>query len=184
MIYFVRHGEAAAGWGAHPDPGLSAKGKAQAEQVCIALRQNAIATILTSPMMRCQETAAPFAAASGLVAAIEPRVTEIPTPADVADRVTWLRDLMAGSWHAAPQMIQDWRQTLIDTVSAMPANTVVFSHFVAINALVGHAEGRDEVTVFRPDNCSITVFSPSETGLRLVSRGNEAGTKVLYFQFT
>ena len=30
MIYLVRHGEAAASWGDHPDPGLSELGQKQA----------------------------------------------------------------------------------------------------------------------------------------------------------
>ena len=30
-LYLVRHGHAAAGWGDHPDPGLDALGRAEAE---------------------------------------------------------------------------------------------------------------------------------------------------------
>jgi len=179
MIYLVRHGEAAAGWGQHPDPGLSEKGQAQAEAVALALQDNDIQHALTSPMQRCQETAASFASSSSLQLTIEPRVTEIPTPPNIEDRVTWLRNLMSGNWSDTPDLIQNWRDTLIKTISTLPENTVVFSHFIAINAIVGQLEGSDTVTVFRPDHCSVTQVQPTKSGLKLITRGEEAGTKVL-----
>ncbi|MEM8617081.1 MAG: histidine phosphatase family protein, partial [Pseudomonadota bacterium] len=98
MIFFVRHGEAAAKWGDHPDPGLSETGRAQAEAVAAFLASQKIDAVLTSPMQRCQETAAPFCQLSGLSAQIDAAFTEIPTPSDVTDRVPWLRALMSGEW--------------------------------------------------------------------------------------
>ncbi len=179
MIYLVRHGEAAAGWGQHPDPGLSEKGQAQAAGVADILQNKGIDHGLTSPMQRCQDTAAPFAATASFQLNIEPRVTEIPTPTGIEDRIDWLRNLMSGNWADTEELIKNWRRTLIETLSALPENTVVFSHFIAINAIVGHLEGSDAVTVFRPDHCSITQIQPSKSGLKLFARGKEAGTKVL-----
>lgn len=179
MIYLVRHGEAAESWGTHPNPGLSDLGRKQAEAVISILSTFDICRILTSPMQRCQETSDPFARFMGQSAEIEPRVTEIPTPSDIDDRIPWLRALMAGTWDEAPQLVKDWRSALIETVTGLPTGTVVFSHFIAINALVGHVENRPEVTVFKPTYCSITKFEASSNGLRLVERGAEASTKVL-----
>lgn len=179
MIHFIRHGEAAAGWGAHPDPGLSKKGHAQAQQVALQLPDTGVSAVYASPMQRCQETAIPFANRSGLRVITEPRVTEIPTPPEIADRVTWLRTLMAGTWDSAPAIVLDWRRALLDAVETLPDNSVVFSHFIAINAIVGHLENDQRVTVFRPDHCSMTRLERSEEGLRLAERGNEAGTRVL-----
>jgi broad specificity phosphatase PhoE len=178
MIYLVRHGEAASSWGEHPNPGLSPKGHIQAETVAAKL-PSGISNAISSPMQRCIETSAPFAKLSNLSVPIEPFVTEIPTPSDTQDRVTWLRALMAGQWDSTPQLVKDWRENLIKTVSALPPQTVVFSHFIAINALVGHLEGRQDVTVFKPDHCSVTTLGQGANGLTLIKRGNEAGTKVL-----
>ena len=110
MIYLVRHGEAAAHWGEHPNPGLSETGAAQAEAVAQTLVQNgSIRQAFTSPMQRCVETAAPFAKVSGLSAPVATEITEIPTPADIADRRAWLSTLMAGTWDQAPALVTDWR---------------------------------------------------------------------------
>ena len=108
MIYLVRHGEAASSWGSHPDPGLSQKGQTQAGTVAAILPSD-ITNALTSPMQRCRETSAPFAELSGLNIRVEPFVTEIPTPTDIEDRLTWLKNLMAGQWDTTPQLVKDWR---------------------------------------------------------------------------
>ncbi len=179
MIYLVRHGEAAESWGAHPDPGLSETGRTQADTAAEALNVFEVKHAISSPMQRCQETSAPFISKSGLILTINPAVTEIPTPPEITDRVSWLRDLMLGSWETVPDSVQNWRNTLIQTVSNLPDETVVFSHFIAINAIVGQFENRSNVTVFRPDHCSITRLEITPSGLALVARGQEAGTKIL-----
>lgn len=179
MIYLVRHGEAAASWGSHPDPGLSETGQAQAESVAQALLRDPITRAITSPMARCQETASYFAKASGLDLAIETAVTEIPTPSDVTNRVPWLRALMSGQWNDAPDLVKDWRSALIDTLTTLPDQTVVFTHFVAVNAVVGSVEGTDNVTVFRPNYCSVTKLDNTSGALRLVEVGQSLETKVL-----
>jgi broad specificity phosphatase PhoE len=58
------------------------------------------------------------------------------------------------------------------------ADCVVFSHFIAINAAVGHATGDDRVVSFRPDNCSITIMETNGDNITLVKRGDEADTRV------
>ena len=177
MIYLVRHGEAAAGWGDHPDPGLSALGKAQAERVGQVLHARGATSLISSPMQRCQETAAPFSRLCGLTPRIVPAVSEIMTPEGVADRVAWLRDLMGGQW---PDNMVPWCAGAHDAVSELPDASVVFSHFVAINAIVGQITGQSDVLVFKPGHCSITILGRDKRGnLTLESLGDEAATKVL-----
>jgi broad specificity phosphatase PhoE len=179
MIYFVRHGEAAAGWGEHPDPGLSDKGWIQAEAVAKRLIALDISSVFSSPMARCQETASAYADLAAQPATIEPAVTEIPTPSDVDDRRTWLRNLMAGDWANTPDQVKSWHSDLLNTVSQLPDNTVVFSHFIAINAIVGHLTGAASVTVFRPNYCSVTTLARRGSELTLVERGDSLETRVL-----
>ncbi|MGB2220660.1 MAG: phosphoglycerate mutase family protein, partial [Henriciella sp.] len=54
MIMLVRHGEAAASWGAHKDPGLSETGHQQAAVVAEELSFFNHEQIITSPMRRCR----------------------------------------------------------------------------------------------------------------------------------
>lgn len=179
MIYLVRHGEASAGWGHVHDPGLSELGVRQARQVAETLRDQAIEQALTSPMARCQQTAAPFSELSGLPAKIDPAVTEIPTPQGLDDRVSWLRGFMSGSWDQAPSIIADWRMALLERAHALNEQTIVFTHFIAINTIVGHIKGSQAVTSFRPGHCSVTKLCRTANGLEIDSLGSEAATQVL-----
>ena len=75
-------------------------------------------------------------------------------------------------------MLAQWREDVIAALTGRTEDTVVFSHFVAINVAAGAALRDDRVMVFRPDNCSVTVFESENGKLRLVERGHEAETKV------
>lgn len=177
MIYLVRHGEAAAGWGDHPDPGLSDLGHKQAEAVGRALLGLGANHLICSPMQRCRETASPLAAMLDRPAHIVPAISEIITPPGISDRVTWLRDLMAGTW---PPNMDEWCRAAYDAVVALPDGTAVFSHFVAINAIAGQITGRKDVLIFKPGHCSVTVLEQTPAGkLQVKSWGEEAATRVL-----
>ena len=77
LIHLVRHAEPAGSWGSHPDPGLSELGRAQARAVVRTLAGLSPRATVSSPLLRCQETAAPFAVVAGLAPRIEPRVAQI-----------------------------------------------------------------------------------------------------------
>jgi broad specificity phosphatase PhoE len=180
-IRMVRHGRAEAGFGESMDPALDALGREQAEAVAQRLSGIGPVPILSSPLRRTRETAAPLAKLWKREPAIEVAVAEIPSPKGMTleERVTWLRKLMGGSWHDASRDLAMWREDCIATVAAIPADTVIFSHYVAINVIAGAATSDDRVVVFSPDNCSVTVFETDGQTLRLIEKGNEASlTKV------
>ena len=181
MIYLVRHGEAAASWGNHPNPGLSELGRKQAKSVASVLHEKGAIAALTSPMQRCRETAASFEHMRSISARITPEVSEIQTPDDVADRVAWLRQFMAGYWEHEGIAYTNWRQAMIDVLDTLAPQTVVFSHFVAINAIVSGLMDDPRVTVFRPGYCSVTVLSRHDGSgrLQVAELGSESATRVL-----
>jgi broad specificity phosphatase PhoE len=53
-------------------------------------------------------------------------------------------------------------------------DTLVFSHFVAINAAVGLATKSDTVTRFKPGHASVTILCNSSGVLTVESLGEEA----------
>jgi hypothetical protein len=56
---------------------------------------------------------------------------------------------------------------------------VIFSHFIAINAVIGGVIGDDRLVIRSLDNCSITIFERDATGnLLLVHGGHEADTLI------
>ena len=185
-VYIIRHGSPASTWGdnANADPGLDAKGRAQAQDAATALLAlpQPPRFVISSPLARCRETAAPFAKAVGSAPRIEHHVAEIPTPAAIAleDRPAWLRHAFAQDWSDIEGDIDYavWRDQVAATVTAS-ADTAVFSHFVAINAAVSAATNDPRVLCFQPCHCSITVFETDGKKLTLIQRGAEAQTKIV-----
>lgn len=181
LVRLVRHGRAAAGWNVDPDPGLDAVGSHQAVHVGGLLSPLGPMAVVSSPLRRCRETAEPLAGAWGAVIAVEPRVAEIPSPEGVAmaDRVEWLREAMRGTWAALGDRYTRYRDDVVAAVAALPTDTVVFSHFVAINAVIGAATGDDRLVIRSLDNASVTVVEVTATGtVRLVEGGHEADTLI------
>jgi len=174
-LFLIRHGEPTAAWGAPGgDAPLSPLGLAQAADAAERLRARGVGAAIVSPLKRCRETAAAFEMETGTVAHVVDAVAEIPSPA-VADRRAWLAEVMESRWSALPALA-GFRARLLDALAALREDTAVFSHFVAINAAVGAAEGRDEVLVFKPAHASITELALEGGRLRLVARGGETPT--------
>ena len=174
LLYLVRHGEPASGWGeTNPDPGLSPLGLAQAAYAAGQLRTRRVGFAITSPLLRCRETAAAFEMETGVQAVASNGVREVPTPATIADRRAWLAGVMAGTWSQHPELAA-FRAGVVATLCGQNVDTAVFSHYVAINAAVGAALGDDAVMVFKPAHASITILSNDGGDLRLVERGAEA----------
>lgn len=179
MICLVRHGEAAAGWGHAKDPGLSPIGLRQAESVGEELSNLGLKHGFASPMARCQQTSLPFSRRTGIAIITEPDVSEIPTLPGLDDRIGWLKQFMSGTWQDAEPVLQDWRTALIATLESIPDESVVFTHFVAINTVVGHLEDSQLVTSFRPGYCSTTKLERGPSGLLVKERGSESATRIL-----
>ena len=185
-IYLVRHGRAAAGWDDDPDPGLDAVGREQASETARRLAELAPMSLVSSPLRRCQETAAFLSALwDGRSITVEPLVSEIPSPDGVplGQRVPWLRAAMAGTWSDLGHRYTDFRDAVVAYIASRPQDTVVFSHFIAINAVIGACLGDDRVVIDSLDNASVTIVETSaQSGggapLRLVERGRQANTLI------
>jgi broad specificity phosphatase PhoE len=180
-ITLIRHGRAAAGWDADPDPALDELGRSQAEAVAAALATTDARRIVTSPLLRCRETARPLADRWSIAPRVAPEVAEIPSPDGIAmaDRVTWLRAAMAGTWADLGPRYGEYRDGAAAFIAQLPTDTVVFSHFIAINAVIGAATHDDRLVIASLDNCSQTVVEiGADQSLHLISTGEQADTLI------
>jgi broad specificity phosphatase PhoE len=185
ILYLVRHGRVAVNSANPLDPELSHDGGEQARVAARDLyaRLPAPLPILSSPLRRCRETAAPLAQLWGAQQQLEQRVAEIPSPQPTAAaRNAWLKQLLESTWadlvRDANQMgfsevLAAWRRGVLEAVCSCNADTVIFSHFVPLNVVVGTALGQDRVVCFRPDNASVTIVETLGKGIRLIELGRE-----------
>jgi broad specificity phosphatase PhoE len=180
-IYLVRHGEAAASWGQSPDPGLSELGRVQALNVARALQPVVTDTesvLISSPLSRTLETAAPLASESGLTVQVNEAFREIQAPVPLAERQTWLRQFMQERWDEQPDSLHAWRDRPRRELLALQTDAVIFTHFLVINAVVGQIQGAEATLCCWPDNGSITHLRIGDNGLELVALGAQMKTVV------
>ncbi|HEY5859035.1 MAG TPA: histidine phosphatase family protein [Actinomycetota bacterium] len=179
-LFLVRHGRAAAGWDDDADPGLDDIGRRQATRVAARLAPAGPLDIWTSPLRRCRETASPLAATWGTAPIVQNAVAEIPSPEgiEMGARVPWLRAAMAGRWGELGERYTSFRDGAAAQMLTATRDTVVFSLFVAINAVIGAALGDDRLVIRSLDNCSVTIIDITDGRLVLVEGGEEADTLI------
>ena len=183
IVRLVRHGQASAGWGTDPDPDLDDVGGSQANNVADLLQTHVGDTpieVWTSPLLRCQSTARPFVEAQSADVLIVDAVREIPSPRNISanERIEWLRGAMEGTWSELGGEFLSYRDNLIDVMRSVLHDTVVFSHFIAINAIIGACLGDDRLVIRHLDNTSVTTIDVTDGALTLIEGGNEAETVI------
>jgi broad specificity phosphatase PhoE len=179
-LYLIRHGKAGATWDDRdPDPGLNEIGCAQAEARATDLAARGPLPLITSPLRRTRETAAALERRWSVSAEVDPRIGEITAPAgSSANRVEWLKDVLQRRWRELDRPLDRWRQQVLEAILGIARDTVLVSHFVAINVAVGHALGDDRITCFSPENGSCTVLDLEGDNLRLVELGAEGAGRI------
>jgi broad specificity phosphatase PhoE len=177
-IYLIRHGEAAAAWGEDPDPGLSPLGRQQAQAVRDELEMSRELVLISSPLLRAQETAQPLAAALRSSVRIDPRFRELPSPVGMENRQAWLQQFMKQEWREQSDEILAWRETAWNHLFEVEKPTAIFSHFVMINAICSLLTDQPETVCCVPDNGSIMHVRQEGSALKLVSVGRQMPTKV------
>ena len=180
LVRLVRHGRAAAGWNIDPDPDLDELGRDQAATIAALLLPAGSFAVVSSPLLRCRSTARRYADLVDRPVMIAPAVAEIPSPdgIEMADRVDWLRGAMQGTWADLGETYTRYRNDVVDYVRNCDGDTLIFSHFIAINAVIGACLGDDRLVIRSLDNCSVTTVAIESDGLRLVEGGSEADTLI------
>jgi broad specificity phosphatase PhoE len=179
-LFLVRHGEAAASWGEDPDPGLSELGRQEAEAAAVHLRKQLgdDTLIFSSPLQRAIETAEPLARLLQQTVLEDKAFSEIPAPVALPQRQDWLRQFMQQQWSEQGDALVAWRTNALQHLLLLNRPTVVFTHFLVINAVVGQVLERPETLCFWPGNGSITHFRHVGSSLELVALGQEMDTIV------
>ena len=187
-LYLIRHAKPAATWSEAADPGLDGTGISQAAATAaeISTRTRPL-PIYSSPMLRCRQTATPLEQSWQRSVEIMLPVAEIPAPPlGIDQRHLWLQQAMAGTWAQLQQQRQPdwpdylaWRDSLLARIAALAEDCVIFSHYIAINAVVGAAQHSDEIICFRPDHASITTIDVVDGTVHIVELGKQADTLVL-----
>lgn len=170
-LYLVRHGEASVPWSQGQDAGLSPLGLQQAETVAAELAQLCSLQVISSPLLRAQQTAIPLGRRWSVATQIDERYCEVPLESDTAKRKAWLVDVMSSRWRDVNSNIAAWRSAAWNALLDIEQSSVIFTHFMLINAMVTHATKDERMVCFEPDYASVTHLRRTTGGCELVAMG-------------
>ena len=134
--------------------------------------------IVSSPLLRAQETAAPLASMWNVDVRIEDSFRELPSLVAFEERVVWLKAVMQRTWDEVDDALVEWRDVAWRSITALDVDTVIVSHFMVINAIVSRLNGDERLVSFEPDYVSVTQLTGRGNGLELVALGKQLGTFV------
>tara|TARA_B100000963_G_scaffold204970_1_gene178432 strand:+ start:524 stop:1087 length:564 start_codon:yes stop_codon:yes gene_type:complete len=158
QVIFIRHAEASNSWGNHPDPGLSDNGKNQSKELINhpELIELDDYSFISSPKLRAIETAKPLSEKFKKELIIENIFTEIPSLNIEPDKKQeWLKNILQMNKNDLPENITKWKDNIISKTKAFSQDSVVFTHFIVINALLSELNSETKLLYFYPDYTSI-----------------------------
>lgn len=154
IIHLVRHGEtdtSGQSYAGRTDVAMTETGHRQARRIAEELRGLPIRAVLTSPLRRAYETAAPVAALHGLVPVVDPDLTEFDFGAyeGISKHETRLRLRKDHLIDPAPEgeSLHDvWARVgrVVDRLQALPdpsGEVVIVGHFWSNRLLFGRLSG-------------------------------------------
>jgi len=170
------------------DPPLADLGQRQAAALASELAGERIDLLVTSPLRRAVETAAPVAAYLGLEAQVVDGLAEYDRGSNWYIPIEELRaagdprwqEYLDDHWGTAPDLDPTgFRAGVIgaieDLIAAHPGRRVAaVAHGGVINAYVAHVLQTPTAGVFEPAYTSITRILAASTGQRMVKSMNEA----------
>jgi probable phosphoglycerate mutase len=190
-LLLIRHAEPvriASGEVAGPaDPGLTERGVAQAQRLAAWLAVEPIDVIVTSPLRRARETAAPLADALGIEPVIDTGVSEYDADSDEYIPIEELRAAKDDRWFATIEGRWDdagganpleFQAAVVPALDAIatghPGRRVaVVCHGGVINVYLAHVLGIERPLFFHPEYTSTSRVLVSRDGQRSVSSVNE-----------
>ena len=105
---------------------------------------------------------------------------ELPSPTlDLEKRVNWLRRILPLTWS---ELLKDketidsgvnfnqWKKNIMSNIYSLKKDTIIFTHFVVINAVIGEILKSNKIINFQPANCSITEISKINGKLKMKKR--------------
>jgi broad specificity phosphatase PhoE len=189
-LLLIRHGEpvriAQGEVEGAADPQLTARGTEQAERLGAWLAVEGVDTIITSPLRRARETAAPLAAALGITPVIDPGVSEYDAGSGEYIPIEELRELKDERWQA--QIEGRWEdgtdpfvfqaevvRAMDGIIERFPGGKVaVVCHGGVINVYLAQVLGIERALWFHPEYTSVSrVHAARGGGPRSVSSLNE-----------
>tara|TARA_Y200000002_G_C22590677_1_gene625062 strand:- start:33 stop:596 length:564 start_codon:yes stop_codon:yes gene_type:complete len=168
-LIFIRHGEASDAWNNHPDPGLSKTGISQSNDLLNNKDLEALGSysFISSPKLRAIETAKPLVKKFNKELKIDNDFIEIPSEnIDLNDRQDWIQKIIKTNKKDLPDYVKLWSENIYKKTISFKKNSIIFTHFMVINALISDITSSDTLLYFHPGYTSIVKIKIAENKIQ------------------
>lgn len=188
-LVLVRHAQPVRveGGSGPADPGLTPEGHEQAERLGAWLAVERPDVVLTSPLRRASETAAPLTRRLGVDAVTVPGISEYDATADAYIPMEELREAKDDRWYATiegrwadvggidPHVFQAQVVPAVDAIiESNPGRRIVaVTHGGVLNVYLAHVLASPKLLFFHPEYASISRVRAARGGPRSVVTLNE-----------
>ena len=129
-------------------------------------------------LMAAALTAAAFASKRGDDVRVDPRFSEVRSPVPLSGRKAWLQEFMRQDWSEQSEDLWEWRRDILSGLKEVTGPTVLFCHFLVINAVIAEIENKPEVLQVYPANASFHELKLEGGELSLVQLGQQMKTRI------
>ena len=168
-LIFIRHGEASDAWNNHPDPGLSKTGISQSNDLLNNKDLEFLEkySFISSPKLRAIETARPLAKKFNKKLKIDNDFIEIPSKnIDLNDRQEWIQEIIKTNKKDLPDYVKLWSKNIYKKTISFKNNSIIFTHFMVINALISEITSSETLLYFHPGYTSIVKIKIAENRIQ------------------
>ena len=105
--------------------------------------------------------------------------SEIPSSnINAEDKSLWLQKISRASVRNLPNNLQNWFERIIEALEHITEDTIIFSHFMVINAVISYITKQDKLVTSFPDYTSLTKIENADGSLKLTSFGTDKKTHI------
>lgn len=152
----MRHGKTGMIWHPDSDLGLNETGTKQACKFAQKFSTKNPTQIICSPLKRARESALPLSAVWKTNIIYDSRIGEVPFPRDCQKSATeWLSDILKSKWSKSNKAIKSWKNNAYRLVHSISEDTIIFTHFLTISAVVSTIKKSDIVNSTNVGNLEI-----------------------------
>ena len=110
---------------------------------------------------------------------IQNKFSEIPSEKISNDKKqNWLREVMSQDINTLPEEIKSWQDNIMNALSSINSDAVIFSHFMVINAIAASVLRNSKLLYFYPDYTSCTRLLVKDNQIKQIILGNDKKTLI------
>jgi probable phosphoglycerate mutase len=94
------------------------------------------------------------------------------------DKMEWLKSIALMPIRDLPISVKEWNEKIIDTIFSINQDSIIFTHFMVMNAVVTYAKQFSKLVNISPDYTSTIKITAKDSQIISLKVGDQKKTKI------